>query len=570
MEIEAISKKSVKPLAPSKRRENTNFSKDHWLCDVCLGSENIEVNPLLECQNCRICAHTGCLLIFSKQEVDFLDSNLWTCQKCAALQASPCSKIQCSLCPDQSGVVTLITREKVWVHFYCINWSNSHSFDETADKLNQSLKKTQSVCGICSLKGMTIICDSKNCKAKFHPRCARSVGIIRKQEFMDQVKGNVFCLKHLQEGYPDQFKLIDSSKSKLGFPTLKIEGFQMPTDSPNDTESNQSLVAPDQCLAGSDNDEELKPRKRKKTMEEKSQEVINPEVLEQIEREMMVFLGNLKEQIFVSDCKGNSKKKKAEGNLKELMRMIGCSRPGPLFVSFSVKPFDKEEKTRVQEAKRKSKREEEKKQETELKPFQNEKELDGEKSNRISTKTALLMSPIPKIDDALSMSSSSKENNKESGNTLKERPFLVFDSKNSRLECSEKTQFISSQLVQRNPVEGFEEEEDAPFKGVQIKISGAHIPDWAMKKKGKIPGMSIEKIGGFAVRNEETCRQVEKNSDLEVKKELKKNLFLSLAYQRVQKLRNEESHSKMQRVYSGAEIFSVFNRLQSYQLIPNK
>lgn len=98
---------------------------------------------------------------------------------------------------------------------------------DTSNALNRTLirksSKKNGSCWVCGHNyGQMIPCDAEGCCEKFHPRCARSIGLIRRYDLMDRIKSLVFCTSHLKMSHPEQYEKRNMSTRLEKFPKLVV------------------------------------------------------------------------------------------------------------------------------------------------------------------------------------------------------------------------------------------------------------------------------------------------------------------------------------------------------------
>lgn len=268
-----------------------NLDLPDLICDICLGNESEQKDPLLTCSSCGLSAHFSCLLE-KHSKPENLVRNGWICQKCKSdLKKSvgilaEYQEPRCSICPDRNGIITFIKSDRLWVHFTCVNWINDYYFDDSAyspsNSLNVSLtrpknQKRKEYCWICGHKyGETIPCDARGCFENYHPRCARSIGLIRRYDLMETMGSFVFCLKHLKQSHPEDYFKRNYSTRMRGFPKLAICDDRVSQANPEFVNKALSshkklkkvnVIEPNDNWIQSSSEFPLKPREKMKTSE---------------------------------------------------------------------------------------------------------------------------------------------------------------------------------------------------------------------------------------------------------------------------------------------------------------
>ena len=197
-----------------------NYDEDKIACDICLYTDDFDLDELVICSLCQVGVHQTCYgSELVSDTFDIYKEEDWFCARCRDLIEDPkCSfvdeKFACAFCPDAQGAIKEVKYcgETFWCHVSCVNWLCNIWFnDSNKDKVTGDMDKYRSRqrqrCSSCRLEGGLFSCDQPGCSKKYHVRCAAKLGVIYSYDLMnedyktlsDPEGKNIYCNYHRRQ-----------------------------------------------------------------------------------------------------------------------------------------------------------------------------------------------------------------------------------------------------------------------------------------------------------------------------------------------------------------------------------
>jgi len=183
------------------------------LCAVCFIGESSEENQIVFCDICNVGVHQMCY------GVPEIPSGPWNCAACLHKKETG-REPACAICPVRGGALKPCAPENgrvepEWVHLFCSQWTPETYVDkanlermEPVEGLPGISKSRRGLpCAVCNERhGSCIQCSASQCRAAFHPMCARNAGhrmkvsVCRGSGRLDM---KAFCARHSAKGRQD-------------------------------------------------------------------------------------------------------------------------------------------------------------------------------------------------------------------------------------------------------------------------------------------------------------------------------------------------------------------------------
>ena len=158
----------------TNRENNKNpfeFISSEIRCSICLEFQLFS-KECYKCISCQSYFHLDCYNYFNLNESDEEDLkltqnnvNTFVCIKCKEKKSN--SPIFCSICKEDDGILKKLNND--YYHHYCYVFF----------KDNIKNKTKPGSCKVCKKRTLpSIVCTEKNCKERYHIKCALENGII--------------------------------------------------------------------------------------------------------------------------------------------------------------------------------------------------------------------------------------------------------------------------------------------------------------------------------------------------------------------------------------------------------
>ena len=187
--IDAFERAALREISDSEQKQQLELESRNDVCCVCGDGTSEDINQVMYCDGCDMAVHQQCY------GVPALPTGSWFCERCLERKrlgiTDPKTEddgVFCALCGEK-GLKEAFkkTTSGLWVHVFCVMYDCDTSFSFTkgagemmylknivADNPKYRFVDENHRCEICkSNRGLLVGCVIKNCRAAFHPMCAK-------------------------------------------------------------------------------------------------------------------------------------------------------------------------------------------------------------------------------------------------------------------------------------------------------------------------------------------------------------------------------------------------------------
>eukprot|EP00873_Tetraselmis_striata_P045152 jgi/Tetstr1/465416/TSEL_010100.t1 len=206
-----------------------SYPGDQQACAICGDGDSYDDNKILFCDACDMGVHQLCY------GVPVIPTGEWNCAACKHKKATG-QEASCVICPVKGGALKPCSYEAgpsapavPMMHLFCSQWTpetyikpENHEWMEPIDGFaNIPRGRRGLACIVCKERsGACIQCSLGQCRASFHPMCARAAGLTMELvncADRDSVEMKAYCPKH-SKGRPSSCGEGDPAADPAGGP----------------------------------------------------------------------------------------------------------------------------------------------------------------------------------------------------------------------------------------------------------------------------------------------------------------------------------------------------------------